>query len=367
MGNALNKTDARPIPVVAHEESLAFSKDNESMWLDLEQDGFVVIPGVVEQEEIQKALRIINRSLGRHAPIREQMCPDCGNAKEIISLMSNSTLKGILETLIGPFSGGGGGQIALRFPGDNCGPDFEINPDVFSHWHIDGLPNPKSTTQNGIPIGDISNFTALVGVLLQDVPDDNMGNLVVYPGSHFELQNYFQAVGFEDVLTYGTGGLPRLRFSRPLVQVRGKAGDVVIVNYLTAHLVAPNVSPNIRYCVYFRLKSASFAHERRTRLHRPESMLDAWCDWPGLARARALRNKKKTKEIEAEREDIQQAVALSLMDTQPGVAHIPGNSTLNKVEAHHVTTYDNNITEDNKTDDDEFLLRAVIERSKSEY
>ena len=267
-------TDA-PLPVM----------DNASRWAQLESDGYTVIPGVVDPIEIDKALRVINRSLGKHTPIRENMCPGCGGMKEITDLLSKSALKGILETLIGPFSGGGGGQIALRFPGDNAGPNFEVYPGWENHWHIDGLSTPDST-QNSIPSGDIHNFTALVGVLLQDVPEENMGNLVLYPGSHLELQEHFKSVGFSEVLTHGTKALPKLNFARAPVQIRGKAGDAIIVNYLTAHLVAPNLSSSIRYCIYFRLKGQCFEQgNRRALKHRPESMLDAWLDWPRLAKA----------------------------------------------------------------------------------
>ena len=38
----------------------------------------------------------------------------------------------------------------------------------------------------------------------------------------------------------------------------GHVGDVFIANYLTAHLIAPNASPEIRYAVYFRLKGEHF-------------------------------------------------------------------------------------------------------------
>jgi hypothetical protein len=224
--------------------------------------------------------------------------------------MGSSTLNGILETLIGPFTGGGGAQIALRFPGDNTGPNFEIYPDFMNHWHIDGLSVPNSTL-NGVPVGDIHNFTALVGVLLQDVPAENMGNLVVYPGSHYELQNHFRTVGFHDALQIGTQALPKIKFSRPPIQICGKAGDVVIVNYLVAHLVAPNVSSSIRYCTYFRLKASSFARNNSSGLqHRPQSMLDAWCDWPGLEKARRSRDRKKKEE-----EQYRQAIAASISAT----------------------------------------------------
>ncbi len=38
----------------------------------------------------------------------------------------------------------------------------------------------------------------------------------------------------------------------------GKAGDVFLANYTTAHFVNANVSPKIRYAVYFRVKGPTF-------------------------------------------------------------------------------------------------------------
>lgn len=291
--------------------------DNATRWAQLESDGYTVIPGVVDPADIDKALRVINRSLGKHTPIRENMCPGCGGMKEITDLLNKSALKGILETLIGPFTGGGGGQIALRFPGDNAGPNFEVYPGWENHWHIDGLSTPDSNL-NSIPSGDIHNFTALVGVLLQDVPEENMGNLVLYPGSHFELQEYFKSTGFSGVLTHGTKALPKLNFARAPVQVRGKAGDAIIVNYMTAHLVAPNLSSNIRYCIYFRLKGQCFEHQnRRALMHRPESMLNAWLDWPRLAKTGCERTQAATStsiDESADDEELQRVLAQSTFE-----------------------------------------------------
>ena len=36
-------------------------------------------------------------------------------------------------------------------------------------------------------------------------------------------------------------------FDRPVVHCTGRAGDLFLANYMTAHLIAPNVSPDIRF------------------------------------------------------------------------------------------------------------------------
>ena len=41
----------------------------------------------------------------------------------------------------------------------------------------------------------------------------------------------------------------------------GKAGDVFLANYMTAHFIAPNTSPYIRYAVYFRITGPKFENK----------------------------------------------------------------------------------------------------------
>ena len=72
-------------------------------------------------------------------------------------------------------------------------------------------------------------------------------------------------------------------FKRPVFHGTGKAGDLFVANYMTAHFIAPNTSPNIRYAVYFRVSSPNFrAKCNRKAGERYESMLNPWCDWVGL-------------------------------------------------------------------------------------
>lgn len=197
----------------------------------------------------------------------------------------------------------GGGQIALRFPGDNTSDtNFNIPNGWERHWHIDGLATKE---RSHTPFGDINNFTALVGIVLQDAVEDNMGNLTVYPGSHYELQDYFQREGFHDVLSKGAVGLPRIPFARPATQIHARAGDAIVVNYLVAHNIAPNISPYIRYCVYFRPQHKAFRQKHaqggQAKHHRPESMLDPWYDWPGLRNA--LNQKYNGKSDKSDKKD----------------------------------------------------------------
>ena len=77
----------------------------------------------------------------------------------------------------------------------------------------------------------LHNFTALVGIVLQDVPAPFHGNLIAYPGSHWVVGEYVQGGKLHDVEQKGQDGFPHhMAFAEP-VQVgfpRGKAFHLLI-------------------------------------------------------------------------------------------------------------------------------------------
>jgi len=185
-----------------------------------------------------------------------------------------------------------GGQLALRFPGDMCDKDkAECSVSKFNGvrkgWHIDGCASdfiPGLTDH----YGTIHNFSMLVGCLLSDVPASMSGELCCYPGSHTKLAEYMKAPGMLDKLkaeghkALPTGEKTDELFDRPVFHGTGKAGTLFIANYMTAHFIAPNTAPDIRYAVYFRIKNPRFQAGKQSDGSRPEAMLEPWSDWEGL-------------------------------------------------------------------------------------
>src|SRR5262249_4253870 len=155
-----------------------------------------------------------------------------------LDLLHETSAWSILESVIAPrkFKLDGGAQIALRFP------VMEKPGDL--HPHIDGMP----TANNQIKKGTIYTFTALCGFLLSDIPNRFWGNFAGWPGTHVSFAKYFQ----EHEPNILKRGLPPVRLPEP-EQVTGRAGDMILSHYLTAHTVVVNVSPYIRYAVFFRL------------------------------------------------------------------------------------------------------------------
>jgi len=62
------------------------------------------------------------------------------------------------------------------------------------------------------------------------------------------------------------------------IQLKVKAGDIVLAHYQLAHTIAPNISSNIRYAIYFRLHSEN--HKPET--YRPETLTNIWLDYPSM-------------------------------------------------------------------------------------
>lgn len=236
---------------------------------DFYRDGYVKLPGAVSLDLVDAARRAINASLGSEGIDPAQLptfrsrsyCPELQGASVITDLLNASSVLRYAESAIGagqvrPVRSG---QIALRFP--SMEPPREPGP------HIDGMYSPT----NGVPKGTIANFTALVGIVLSDIPRPYMGNLAVWPGTHRLYEHYFREQGPQALLD----GMPKVALPEPQ-QITGQPGDAVLCHYQLAHGIAGNGSPHIRYAIYFRLK-----HVDHDNIHW-ECMTDIWREWAGM-------------------------------------------------------------------------------------
>ena len=254
--------------------------------------GFAHLPNAVAPHLVRAALREVNRELGASSGRDTFRAKTFAQRAEVTALFNSSVLPLVMSRLLGPLPSAaryhqGSGQLALRFPGDMC-PGSE--PDAFTPasfealrlgWHIDGLPNnflPGLTDH----FGEIHNFDCLVGVLLEDVVERTSGELCVYPGSHLALAEHFRATNLLPRLySEGNAALPTgpatdrvLQYTAPH-HCLGKAGDVYLLNYTTAHFVNANTSPRIRYAVYFRVRGPAFG----SSLHNLDGLLHPTAHW----------------------------------------------------------------------------------------
>ncbi len=232
------------------------------------ENGYLVLPGIVPAERVHAAVKAINHSLGSQGLPPDKLveysarsyCPELQNTPAITDLVNGTPLWTAVESLTAPgqIRPIRGGQIALRFPSPTPrmpGP------------HIDGMYSPT----NGVPKGKIANFTALIGVLLSDLPNPDSGNFTVWPGTHRTFETYFRERGPESLLD----GMPKTAMPAP-VQITGRAGDAVICHYQLGHTANGNGSPHIRYACFFRL-----SHVEHDSVHW-ECMTDIWREWAGM-------------------------------------------------------------------------------------
>ncbi|MBA2482604.1 MAG: hypothetical protein H0V44_18230 [Planctomycetes bacterium] len=237
----------------------------------LHADGFVRVPGVVPDELVGRALRAINHDLGKGIDPAElrameaiSFCPSLCRTPAITDLFERSGARAVVESATGPLKPVDYGQIAPRWPEalDGAQPPKHYSP------HIDGIHAPD----NGVPMGTLQNFTALACVLLSDLPTTDAGNFTVWPGSHRVLERFYREhtdAALRDYSTHPGLGTPQ--------QITGRAGDLIICQFLLGHDVSLNVSPHIRYAVFFRVASTTLTEENRLG-----SVLDPWRDWNGM-------------------------------------------------------------------------------------
>lgn len=232
-------------------------------------DGYVHVSGVIPQAMVNHALLSINHSIGEGMDKEDivsmrsrSYCTELQRESVITDLLTRTPAWSLAESAIGegkikPTSAG---QIALRFP-SLVDPPSEPTP------HLDGM----HSRHNGVPKGEIRNFTMLVGIALSDVQQPYAGNFTVWPRTHSLYQDYFQQNGPKSLLN----GMPDVELPKPN-QLLAKAGDVMLVHYQVAHTAAINISPHVRYAIYFRLKHVD--HDAR----KCETMTNIWLDWEGL-------------------------------------------------------------------------------------
>ena len=234
------------------------------------QDGYVILPALAPEKLTNVALRAINHSVGKGMDPKDvpsfrstSYCPELRNEPPIVDLLHKTSLWRIAESLIGKgkLRLMGPPQIALRFPAMET--PGELHP------HLDGMYSPN----NRVRKGTLQSFTMLAGVFLSNIPNQFWGNFCVWPGTHRLFEEYFRKHGTEMLLK----GLPPVEMPEP-EQVLVQTGDAMICHYQLAHTVVLNVSPYVRYAVFFRLAHADHS------IHQQEALKNLWLEWPGIRR-----------------------------------------------------------------------------------
>jgi hypothetical protein len=150
-------------------------------------------------------------------------------------------------------------QVSLNIP------PFQHRP---GRPHIDGYQPGQSAPDS---------FTLLASVLLNDQLSENGGNLWVWPGTHKTHADFFASRGPQAFAE--AAGCPDIELPEP-IQIRGRAGDVLLAHYLLGHNIGGNYESNrTRRSLYWRLRTPG--HMDRW----VECLADPWADYPKLRQA----------------------------------------------------------------------------------
>ena len=195
----------------------------------LHRDGFVVLPGLIDQDRVAAARRLVLDHLDRsRAPTSKERGarkPHPGQSPWVLGLFNDTPLKTIVEEALGPVHEQRGCQLAIRRP---SAPGEHVNesgyrdadtPFLGWHGHLDGLWNgatrihqhtdraitreeaeawSREPSTNGClkahpDLGtNITSFAALVAVSLSDQTAEGAGNLGVLKRAHHEIERFFQ-------------------------------------------------------------------------------------------------------------------------------------------------------------------------------
>ena len=279
----------------------------------LRDDGFVVVKNAVAPAVVEKARTLIAETL----PRRERRLlapPELATHPSVVGLFSDGSIDAVLQNLMGPFPPVISCQIAVTPGRDDLGgspgthvdggwsgeiPASADEIDPRTHRPRDaaryfGVNDEKRGTNDGLlwmdPQRRIStgSYTALVGVCLSDQSQPGNGQFGVLKGLHENVEQAFRrqrdagsVIGAEGLdwprmKIDGKGrpymnGLPdsiRTRAAElassnqpiagwpwpDLTPVLMEPGDAVIALHSLPHTATPNLGPDPRMNVYFRVR-----------------------------------------------------------------------------------------------------------------
>ncbi len=223
----------------------------------LQQKGYVVLEGILDKEEVELVRTIVDGIVAAYqikewdnAFAKGSHGKDYYNIRTALDytsgldyLIDHPKLYDVITSLMGHNIHITTFNLFVRKP---CTQSTDNKLGLF---HVDVGATSKKTA---------ANFPMQINVqfFLTDLPDENAGNFMVVPGTHFnhlsdgyhqiaECNKYLE----KDLLPPGT------------VQIKAKAGDVLIHFLEVWHAVAPNYSNNTRKSIGLRYGQKSVRNE----------------------------------------------------------------------------------------------------------
>lgn len=223
--------------------------------------GFVLVPGAVAPEFVERANRRIDEMIAAEPPAEGHVgahfyFPDSADEPALIAPLTDA----------GPDRASAFAHAeALADPGLLCAPrQVQIALNIPPYPHRPGRPHIDAAISEPTPGFTPNSFTLLGGVFLTDQLTEDSGNLWVWPGTHRTHAQYFQDRGVEMYCAYPDVELPEPE------QVTARAGDLLLAHYLLGHNIGGNfASDTTRRMLYYRISGRGHAGEPERILTEP--------------------------------------------------------------------------------------------------
>ncbi len=211
------------------------------------REGYVVIPDVLDLAQLTRGVRAVDAIMAASPPPDDHTgyhfywLDDPGSHGALIDCLEKSPALDVIKAMVAPLALEPVTQIQVS-----------TTPPPWSHHpvrgHLDGLTPPEDDGRPG-------TFSLLAGLFLTDQSAEDMGNLWVWPGSHLSNADYFTSGKSDEEIALEP--YPPVDLPEPRRQVTGRAGDLLLANYLLSHNMGGNTSDQTRKVLYFRIKAAT--------------------------------------------------------------------------------------------------------------
>ena len=230
-------------------------------------DGFVVIPGVVDDTLLRAADAEVDELVtgspapaGTVGPHFHFLPPDQLPAAD--AALRHSGALALADELVAPHHL------------DHALAHIQVALNIPPYAHRPGAPHIDGHR----PDEEIGSFTMLAAIFLSDETAPDHGNLWVWPGSHRGHQQLFHERGV-DVLTAVSGHAISLEppvWFGPGEPLLARGGDLLLAHFLLGHNTGGNTTTATRRTLYYRL--AAEGHAGRWS----DTFLDPLTEYPSL-------------------------------------------------------------------------------------
>ncbi|TDX02719.1 phytanoyl-CoA dioxygenase family protein [Kribbella sp. VKM Ac-2566] len=224
----------------------------EAQRTQFRNQGYVVVPGVLTDDQIAAARRIVGEMLERQPPEgvgAHFLWPALDGGHPLLALYRAAGIAELAAQLLRP-------ELELLEP-DQAQVATTIPP-----WpHRPGGPHVDGITP-GLEDGTPGTFTMLAGLWLTSHEELDRGNLYLWPGTHLRFGEYLADRG-ADALSrvdeMNPGPYPDIPLGDP-IQATGAAGSVLFAHYLLAHNIgghSGSADDVRRETLYYRLRTTT--------------------------------------------------------------------------------------------------------------